>query len=95
MARAEVKCLDGNTITRSSEVWAENPAGAKEAAEDRGEVYVAPEEQDRIETEAAAAEMEKARIEDLRAKCEKRGLDFEAENRKYLEKQAKKQKRKK
>ncbi len=45
--------------------------------------------------EAAAAEMEKARIEDLRAKCEKRGLDFEAENRKYLEKQAKKQKRKK
>lgn len=34
MARAEAKCLDGSTIMRSEEIWAENPAGAKEAAED-------------------------------------------------------------
>ena len=32
MARAEAKCLDGSAITRSEEIWAENPAGAKEAA---------------------------------------------------------------
>lgn len=34
MARAEAKCLDGSAIMRSEEIWAENPAGAKEAAED-------------------------------------------------------------
>ena len=59
---------------------------AVKAAEARGEVYVSPEEQDRLEMEAAAAEMEAARIEDLKAKCAKKGLDFDTENQKYLAK---------
>lgn len=64
---------------------------AKKVAEDRGEVYIAPEEQDRLEMEAAAKEMEAARIADLKEKCEKKGLDFEAENQKYLDKLAARQ----
>ncbi len=62
----------------------------KLAAEARGEVYISPEEQDRIEMEAAAKELEENRIAELKAKCAKKGLDFDAENRKYLEKTAKK-----
>ena len=56
-------------------------------------VYVSPEEQDRLEMEAAAKEMEEARIAELKAKCEKRGLDFEKENQKYLDKLTKKAKK--
>ena len=62
---------------------------AQKAAEDRGEVYVSPEEQDRLEREAAAKQLEEQRIADLKARCAKKGLDFDAENQKYLEKQAK------
>ena len=39
--------------------------------------------------------MEENRIADLKAVCEKKGLDFEAENQKYLDKLAAKQARKK
>lgn len=60
------------------------------ATEARGEVYVSPEEQDRIEMEKAIRELEENRIADLKAKCDKKGLDFDTENRKYLEKVAKK-----
>lgn len=64
---------------------------AKKAAEARGEVYVSPEEQDRIEMEAAAKELEESRIAELKALCAKKGMDFDAENQKYLDKMAKKQ----
>lgn len=65
----------------------------KLATEARGEVYISPEEKDRIEAEAAARELEEGRIEELKAKCERKGLDFEAENKKYLDKiEAKKRK---
>lgn len=67
---------------------------AKKAAEDRGEVYISPEEKDRLEMEAAAKELEAARIAQLREKCEKKGLSFEEENRKYLEKIAAKEAKK-
>ncbi len=74
-------------------------ARRKAEAEARGEVYVSSEEkaeQERIEDERLS---ELARIEDLKAKCAKKGLDFEIENAKYLakqeEKQAKKQAKKK
>ncbi len=81
-------------------------ARRKAEVEARGEVYVSPEEkaeQERIEDERLS---ELARIEDLKAKCAKKGLDFETENAKYLaiqeekhrrweEKQAKKQAKKK
>ena len=40
---------------------------------------------------AAAREMEEARVAELKELCLKKGLDFDAENQKYLEKQAARQ----
>lgn len=56
----------------------------KEAAEARGETWVSPEEQAQREKEENARLAEEARIADLKEKCQKKGLDYEAENRKYL-----------
>ena len=53
--------------------------------------YIPPAEQERREIEAQKADVEANRIADLKAKCEKKGLDFETENRKYLEKVAAKE----
>lgn len=64
----------------------------KEAAEARGEVWVSPEELAQQEKEENARLAEEARIADLKEKCRKRGLDFAAENQKYLDKKAGKQK---
>lgn len=86
-----VVCIFFDVEKKLPEIHAELRRRAKKAAEDRGEVYVSPEEHDRLEQEAAAREIEEARIADLKARCEKQGLDFETENRKYLEKQTKKQ----
>ncbi len=66
----------------------------KLAAEARGEVYISPEEQDRIEMEKAARELEENRIAELKAKCARKGLDFEKENAKYLAQAAKKEAKK-
>ena len=60
----------------------------KQAVIDSGEEWVEPEELERREQEEIAAEHERNRLEDLRIRCEKKGLDFEIENRKYLEKKA-------
>ena len=73
------------------EIHAELRNRAKKAAEARGEVYIAPEELDRMEMEAAAKELEESRIAELKEKCAKKGLDFDKENQKYLDKVAKKQ----
>ena len=62
----------------------------KAAAEARGEVWISPEELEEREREENARLAEEARISDLKAKCAKRGLDFDTENRKYLDKKAKK-----
>ena len=62
----------------------------KAAAEARGEVWISPEELEEKEREENARLAEEARIADLKTKCEKRGLDFDTENRKYLDKKAKK-----
>ena len=70
------------------EIHTELRARAKKAAEDRGEVYIAPEEQDRLEMEAAARELEESRVAELKVLCEKKGLNFETENQKYLDAQA-------
>ena len=59
----------------------------------RGEVWVSPEELEEREKEENARLAEEARISDLREKCEKRGLDFNKENQKYLDKKAKKAKK--
>ena len=64
----------------------------KEAVLARGEEWIEPEELERMEQEKAAVIREENRIADLKAKCAKRGLDFDTENAKYLAKQAKKNK---
>ena len=64
----------------------------KEAVLARGEEWIEPEELERMEQEKAAVIREENRIADLKAKCAKKGLDFDAENAKYLAKQTKKKK---
>ena len=65
----------------------------KAEAEARGEIWVSPEELEEIERKENEKLAEEARISDLKEKCEKLGLDFEAENQKYLDKKAKKVKK--
>lgn len=65
----------------------------KQAVLARGEEWVEPEEQDRIERERSEREREENRIRDLKERCQKRGLDFDAENAKYMEKKAEKERR--
>lgn len=85
-----VVCVFFDMEKKLPAIHAELRQRAVKAAEARGEVYASPEEQDRLEMEAAAAEMEAARIEELKEKCAKKGLDFDTENQKYLAKKAKK-----
>ena len=66
----------------------------KEAVLAKGEVWIDPEEQERLDLERAAQEREANRVQDLKDRCARKGLDFETENRKYLEKEAKKQAKK-
>lgn len=66
----------------------------KRATLSRGEDWIDPAEQARIEKEAADRKREENRIRDLKDRCSRKGLDFDAENSKYLKKQAEKQARK-
>lgn len=59
----------------------------------QGLEYLPPAELERREIELQKAEAEAARVADLKALCEKKGLDFEAENKKYLDKVAAKEAR--
>ena len=54
-----------------------------------GGTWIPPEERERLETEKAEREAEEERIKELKAKCAKQGLNFEEENKKYLEAQEK------
>ena len=63
----------------------------KEAILAKGEEWVEPEELERREKEEAAMRHEEDRIADLKARCAKKGLDFETENEKYLAKRAAKE----
>ena len=74
------------------EINAELLRRKKEAVLARGEEWIDPVELERIEQEKAAVIREENRIADLKAKCAKKGLDFDTENAKYLAKQAKKKK---
>ena len=56
--------------------------------------YISPEEQQRAEIAKQQAEAEEVRIRELREKCAKKGLDFDAENKKYLDKKAAKEAKK-
>jgi len=60
----------------------------------RGEEWIEPEELERREIEESARIHEENRIADLKEHCEKHGLDFDAENEKYLKKKAKKEAKK-
>ena len=86
-----IVCIFFDAEKKMPMIHAELRERAKKAAEDRGEVYISPEEQDQIEREQAAKELEENRIADLKALCEKKGLDFETENQKYLDQLAAKQ----
>ena len=57
------------------------------------EEWIEPEEIARREREEADRIQEQNRIHDLEERCAKKGLDFETENRKYLEKQSRKKNR--
>ena len=77
------------------EINAELLRRKKEAVLARGEEWIDPEEQERLDAERADAQREANRIADLKAYCQKKGLDFDSENAKYLAKQAKKEKARK
>lgn len=63
----------------------------REQALANGEEWIEPEERLRMEEEEAERLADEARIEELKAKCEKKGLNFEEEEARY---QAKKQRKK-
>jgi hypothetical protein len=65
----------------------------KQAALARGEEWIDPMEQARLEKEAADVQREENRIHDLKEYCDRKGLDFAVENKKYLQKLAEKQKK--
>ncbi|MGI6316775.1 MAG: MFS transporter [Christensenellales bacterium] len=57
----------------------------------RGEEWIDPDVLEQQEKEAARKEAEENRIRDLKERCEKKGLEFETENAKYLARQAEKE----
>ena len=77
------------------EINAELLERKKQAVLARGETWIEPAEQERLDAEEAERIHEENRIADLKAKCARKGLDFDTENAKYLEKQAKKAAKKK
>lgn len=58
------------------------------AAEARGEVWIHPDELEKLELAEISAETERNRLLDLQEYCDSKGLDFEVENQKYLAKKA-------
>ncbi|MCR5005832.1 MAG: MFS transporter [Clostridiales bacterium] len=80
-----IVCIFFDAEKKLPEVHKELEDRARKAAEDRGEVYHTPEEMDQIERAQAAKDLEESRIADLKEKCAKKGLDFETENKKYLD----------
>ena len=65
----------------------------KAEAEAKGLVYVDPVEAERLEQEEFDRIAEENRVKELKEKCEKKGLDFEAENIKYLAAKAEKERK--
>ena len=66
----------------------------KQATLDAGKVWIDPSERERLEDIEAKRTLEENRIKDLKAKCERKGLDFDTENQKYLDKQKEKEAKK-
>lgn len=82
-----------NVEKKMPEISAELLRRKKEAVLARGEVWIEPEEQDRIEREQAERESEANRIADLKELCARKGLDFDTENAKYLTAQEEKRRK--
>ncbi len=72
------------------QISADITARRRAEAEARGEVYVSPEEKAAMELEEQERKAEEIRIKELKAKCVKKGLDFNAEEAKYQAKVAEK-----
>ena len=70
------------------QISADITARHKAEAEARGEVYVSPEEKAAQELAEQERIAEEKRIEELKAKCAKKGLKFEEEEAKYQAKLA-------
>lgn len=66
----------------------------KEAVLAKGEEWIEPEEAERIERERLEKESEENRIQDLKERCLRKGLVFEKENQRYLQKIARKKNKK-
>ena len=67
----------------------------KEAVLAKGEEWIEPEDAERIERDRLEKETEENRIQDLKERCLRKGLDFEKENERHLQKAAKKRNNKK
>lgn len=63
-------------------------AKQKADCEARGETWIDPQTRMKMEEEETKRQIEEARIADLKARCEKKGLDFETEEKKYQDKKA-------
>lgn len=75
------------------EIQADIVARRKAEAEARGEVYISPEEKEKEEQERLDVEAEEKRIEELKALCAKKGLDFDDEEARYQEKKREEEKK--
>lgn len=85
-AEAGIPCV---TIdTHYPEIQAELKRRRIASCEARGEVWIDDEERERLEREENERQAEIDRVADLKAKCAKKGLDFDTENQKYLDKKA-------
>lgn len=83
-----IVCIFFDIEKKMPVIHAELRDRVKRAALERGEEYISPEEQEERELAQAAAELEAARIAALKEKCQKKGLDFDVEEKKYQEKKA-------
>lgn len=70
------------------QISADITARHKAEAEARGEVWISPEEKQAMEQEEQERKAEEKRIEELKEKCAKKGLDFDEEEAKYQAKLA-------
>ena len=86
-----VVCIFFDLEKRMPQILADLKERRKQAVLARGEEWVDEEEQERLAIEEAQRLTEENRIKDLKEKCAKKGLDFDKENQKYLDKVAKKQ----
>ena len=72
------------------QIQADIAARHRAEAEARGEVYYSPEEKAAMELAEQEKIAEEKRFEELKAKCEKKGLNFAEEEAKYQAKLAEK-----